>query len=326
MRIAFVADPLHRFRIYKDSTYAMMVEAARRGHQLHALEPHDLAMSGGVVRAEVKRIELLAVDHAGAPHGPRGDWYRIVDTADRALAGFDAVVMRKDPPFDMEYVTTTWLLEHAKRAGARVFNDPRAIRDHNEKAAILEFPQFLSATLVTRERSRIVDFHREHRDIVVKPLDGMGGMGVFRVGADGMNLGSIIETLGDDGARTLMAQRYIPEIADGDKRILLIGGTVVPYCLARVPRAGETRGNLAAGGTGIARELTARDREIGETLAPILHSRGLLLVGLDVIGDWLTEINVTSPTCFREIMDQTGYDVAATMIDAIEQAVGSGAS
>ncbi|CAN5380348.1 glutathione synthase [soil metagenome] len=321
MKLLFIADPLGSFRIYKDSTYTMMVEAARRGHAIYALEPRELAMSDGVVRSRARRIELIDVDSAGDPHGPRDDWFRIAEQTDAALTEFDAVVMRKDPPFDMEYVTTTWLLEHARRAGARVFNDPAAIRDHNEKAAILEFPQFLAPTLVTRERARILQFHAEHRDIIIKPLDGMGGMGIFRVGPDGLNINSIVETLGLDGARTLMVQRYIPEIVDGDKRVLLIGGTVVPFCLARVPMAGETRGNLAAGGTGIARPLTPRDREIGEALAPVLAARGLLLVGLDVIGNNLTEINVTSPTCFREIMDQTGFDVAALMIDSIEAAL-----
>ena len=323
MRIAFITDPLDSFRIYKDSTFAMMEEAARRGHVLFQLAQSDLALERGRVVARAQRIELTGVAHDSEPHGPRADWYRHCEWIDGPLAEFDAVLMRKDSPFDMEYVTSTWMLERAQAQGARVFNDPRAIRDHNEKFAISEFSDFTAATLVTRDAARIRAFHAEQRDIILKPLDGMGGMGIFRVGPDGLNLASIIETLGNNGARSLMAQRYIPEIVDGDKRVLLIGGKPVPYCLARIPKLGETRGNLAAGGTGVARALTDNDLRIARTLAPVLHARGLLLVGLDVIGDHLTEVNVTSPTCFREIMDQTGCNVAALMIDALESAVGA---
>ena len=321
MRIAFITDPLDNFRIYKDSTFAMMEEAARRGHALFQLAQTDLALERGRVVARAQRIELTGVAHDSEPHGARADWYRHCEWIDAPLAEFDAVLMRKDPPFDMEYVTSTWMLERAQAQGARVFNDPRAIRDHNEKFAISEFADFTAATLVTRDAARIRAFHAEQRDIILKPLDGMGGMGIFRVGPDGLNLASIIETLGNNGARTLMAQRYIPEIVEGDKRVLLIGGKPVPYCLARIPKLGETRGNLAAGGTGVARALTDNDLRIARTLAPVLQARGLLLVGLDVIGDNLTEVNVTSPTCFREIMDQTGCNVAALMIDALESAV-----
>jgi glutathione synthase len=221
----------------------------------------------------------------------------------------------------MEYVYTTQLLELAETQGAHVFNRPQAVRDHNEKLAIAQFPQFITPTLVSREETRLRAFHHQHRDVIFKPLDGMGGTGIFRVKEDGLNLGAIIETLTGDGARTIMAQRYISDIAKGDKRILVIGGQVVPYSLARIPQPGEVRGNLAAGGTGVAQPLTARDREIAETLAPALSERGLLLVGLDVIGDYLTEVNVTSPTCFREITQQTGFDVAALFVDAIEKAV-----
>ncbi|HEU4620695.1 MAG TPA: glutathione synthase [Burkholderiaceae bacterium] len=325
MRIAFVADPLDRFVIYKDSTFAMMEAAAARGHQLFALTPSDLAFVDGRMQARARRIELTGVDHQGDPHGPRDDWYRVVDTVECEPRAFDAIVLRKDPPFDMEYVTTTWMLERAQAEGACVINDPRAVRDHNEKFAIASFSQFTAPTLVTRDLARIRAFHAEHRDVIIKPLDGMGGMGVFHVRDDGLNLASIVETLGLNGARTLMAQRYIPEIAQGDKRVLLIGGKPVPYCLARIPMAGETRGNLAAGGSGVARELSARDREIAETLGPQLHARGLVLVGLDIIGDHLTEVNVTSPTCFREIMVQTGFNVADMMIDAVEQSRGKAA-
>ncbi|GMG92100.1 glutathione synthase [Cupriavidus metallidurans] len=312
MRILFITDPLETFKTYKDSTFAMMTEAAARGHELFFCLQSQLSLSANVVEAMVRPLELT--DDAQA-------WYRLGDAALRPLSAFDAVLMRKDPPFDMEYVTSTWLLELAEAQGARVFNKPRAIRDHSEKLAIGQHPQFITPTLVTRDAGRIREFHAEHKDIIVKPLDGMGGMGVFRVGADAMNLGAIVETLGDNGARTLMVQRYIPAIKDGDKRILLIGGKPVPYSLARIPQGTEIRGNLAAGGVGRAQELSARDREIAETLAPGLWKQGLLLVGLDVIGDYLTEVNVTSPTCFQEIAQQTGFNVAGMFIDALEQAV-----
>ncbi|MFP3549257.1 glutathione synthase [Paraburkholderia sp. SIMBA_049] len=318
MDILFIADPLSRFKIYKDSTYAMMAEAAKRGHTLYACEPQHLAWTGSGVEANVYRFEIVG----DQSDGHRNVWFEAQPVEPRALTRFGAVVMRKDPPFDMEYVTSTWLLELAERAGARIFNKPQAIRDHSEKMAIGEFPQFVAPTLVTRDPARLRAFHAEHGDVILKPLDGMGGMGVFRVKADGMNLGSIVEMLSHDGARSVMAQKFIPEIKTGDKRILLIGGEPVPYSLARIPQGNEVRGNLAAGGLGVAQPLTARDREIAETLGPVLKARGLLLVGLDAIGDWLTEVNVTSPTCFREIMDQTGFDVAAMFIDALEKAVG----
>jgi glutathione synthase len=218
----------------------------------------------------------------------------------------------------MEFFYTTHLLTQAEREGARVLNSPKALREHPEKLAILEFPEWIGPTLVTRDAKAIRAFHAEHKDIILKPLDGMGGMGIFRVGPDGMNLGSIIETLNQDGATSVMVQRYLPEIVDGDKRVLLIGGKPVPYCLARIPQGGEVRGNLAAGGRGEARPLTARDRQIGEALGPVLMARGLLLVGVDVIGSCVTEINVTSPTCFQEIQQQTGCNVAALYIDALE--------
>jgi glutathione synthase len=236
------------------------------------------------------------------------------------LAGFDAVVMRKDPPFDSEYFYATHLLEQAEREGARVFNKPAALRNHPEKLAILEFPQFIAPTLVSRDGAAIRAFHAEHRDIILKPLDGMGGAGIFRVGADGLNLGSIVETLTVDGTRTIMAQRYLAEIVSGDKRVLVIDGRPVPHALARIPQGSEIRGNLAVGGKGVAQPLTARDREIAEHIGPLLAARGLLLIGLDVIGDCLTEINVTSPTGFQEITQQTGFDVAAMFIDALEAA------
>ncbi|MBS0309065.1 MAG: glutathione synthase [Proteobacteria bacterium] len=311
MKIAFLADSLAGFKTYKDSTYAMMAEAASRGHTVFAFEQKDMALVDGDVVANVAHITLTAQADA---------WYVAAAPTTQTLADFDAVLVRKDPPFDMEYIYATYLLELAEAKGARVINRPAAIRSHNEKVSIAQFAQFIAPTLVTSDEARLRAFHREHQDIILKPLDGMGGTGVFRVGQDGMNLGAIIETLTAHGDSTIMAQRYIPQISQGDKRILLIGGDVVPYALARIPQAGEVRGNLAVGGTGVAQPLTARDREIAETLAPILSKRGLLLVGLDVIGDYLTEVNVTSPTCFQEITQQTGFNVAGMFIDALEKA------
>ncbi|HEV7816184.1 MAG TPA: glutathione synthase [Janthinobacterium sp.] len=310
MNIAFLADPLAGFKTYKDSTYAMMAEAARRGHAVYAFEQKDMALYQGEVSAAVSRITLT---------GDADDWYRAAPAEETPLTSFDAIVQRKDPPFDMEYIYGTYLLELAEKQGARVFNKPSAIRDNNEKLSIAQFPQFTTPTLVTASEARLRAFHGQHQDIILKPLDGMGGTGVFRIRADGLNLGAIIETLTDNGKRTIMAQRFIPDIAKGDKRILVIGGKPVPFSLARIPQAGEVRGNLAAGGTGVAQPLSVRDLEIATTLGPILASRGLLLVGLDVIGDCLTEINVTSPTCFQEISQQSGFDVAGMFIDAIEQ-------
>ena len=317
MNLLFVADPLETFQIYKDTTFAMMREAQRRGHALAVCEPKDIAWQrGGRVQAQVRRITLT---------GDKTDWFTEIsqssEGAHSELRDFDAILMRKDPPFDSEYFYATHLLEQAEREGARVFNRPRALRDHPEKLAIMEFPQFIGPTLVTRDPAAIRQFHAEHRDIILKPLDGMGGMGIFRVGPDGLNLGSIIETLNQQGAQTVMVQKFLSEIAQGDKRVLVIGGKPVPFCLARIPQGGEVRGNLAAGGKGVAQPLSVRDREIGEAIGAVLATRGLLLAGIDVIGDCVTEINVTSPTCFQEITDQTGCDVAALFVDALEAAV-----
>nr|WP_315464574.1 glutathione synthase [uncultured Rhodoferax sp.] len=317
MHILFVADPLESFKIYKDTTFSMMREAQKRGHRISACEPKDILWQrGGVVSALVREITLT-----GAPEV----WFTAAQSAPderrRALKDFDCVVMRKDPPFDSEFFYATHLLEQAEREGAKVFNKPRALRDHPEKLAILEFPQFIGPTLVTRDADDVRRFHAEHRDIILKPLDGMGGMGIFRVKDDGLNLGGIIETLNKDGAQTLMVQKFLPAIREGDKRVLVIGGKPVPFCLARIPQGGEVRGNLAAGGKGVAQPLTDSDRAIAEALGSILAARGLLLVGLDIIGDSLTEINVTSPTCFQEISDQTGFDVPAMFLDALQAAV-----
>lgn len=313
MEILFVSDPLESFKIYKDTTFAMMREAQRRGHSIVACEPQQLRWErGAVVVAQVRAITLT---------GDPTVWFAETASSERAIKDFGAVVMRKDPPFDSEFFYATHLLEQAEREGAKVFNKPRALRDHPEKLAILEFPQFIGPTLVTREAEAIKSFHAEHKDIILKPLDGMGGMGIFRVKEDGLNLGGIIETLNKDGAETVMVQKFLPAIAEGDKRILVIGGKPVPFCLARIPQGSEVRGNLAVGGKGVALPLSESDWAIANALGPILAARGLLLVGLDVIGDCMTEINVTSPTCFQEITDQTGFDVAAMFVDALEAAV-----
>ncbi|WEF31139.1 glutathione synthase [Pseudoduganella chitinolytica] len=314
MKIAFLADPLDSFKIYKDSTFAMMAEAAKRGHEVYAFQQRHMALRDGIVSAHASRITLT---------GDEEEWYTAAPSQDVRLGEFDAILERKDPPFDMEYVYGTYLLQLAEQQGARVFNSPQAIRDHNEKLAIAQFPQFTAPTLVTSDEMRLRDFHAEHGDVIFKPLDGMGGTGIFRVKADGLNLGAIIETLTDNGRRTIMVQRYIPDIVKGDKRILVIGGKPVPFSLARIPQGGEVRGNLAAGGVGVAQPLTERDREIAEAIGPVLAARGLLLVGLDVIGDCLTEVNVTSPTCFQEITQQSGFAVAAMFIDALEAGVQS---
>lgn len=313
MNILFVADPLEAFKTYKDTTFSMMREAQRRGHRVTACEPRDLTWrSGDVVKAQTREITLT---------GAEDDWFQVRRNEVLPLKYFDAVIMRKDPPFDSEYFYATHLLEQAQREGAKVFNRPEALRDHPEKLAIMEFAQFVSPTLVTRSAEEVRRFHAEHADIILKPLDGMGGAGIFRVGPDGLNLGSIIETLNQDGRTTIMVQRFVPEITAGDKRVLVIGGKAVPFCLARIPQGSEVRGNLAAGGKGVAQPISERDREIAETIGPKLGERGLLLIGLDVIGNCLTEINVTSPTCFQEITQQTGFDVPAMFIDALEEAV-----
>ncbi len=317
MNLLVIADPLHAFQTYKDTTFAMMREAAARGHALMVCEPKDVMWQrGGVVTAFVRDITLTGDAH---------DWYRAEQQTPnerpQALKDVDAVLMRKDPPFDSEYFYATHLLEQAEREGAHVFNRPRALRDHPEKLAIMEWPALTGPTLVTRDAADIRAFHAEQRDIILKPLDGMGGMGIFRVKEDGLNLGSIIETLNRYGAQTVMVQRFLPEIAQGDKRILVIGGEAVPFSLARIPQGSEVRGNLATGGKGVAQPLTPRDREIAAAMGPTLAARGLLLVGLDVIGDCLTEINVTSPTGFQEITQQAGFDVAGRFVDALEAAL-----
>jgi glutathione synthase len=322
--VLFVLDPLDSLKPHKDSSIAMMRALAARAIPVWACTPGQLRWSAvregeaGAVSATASRLELSPPEHADA-----GDvWYSPGPDTLLALTQFAAVLMRKDPPFDSEYLYTTHLLSAAARDGVPVFNAPEALRNHNEKLAITEFPQFIAPTLVTGEPERILEFLGAQGQIVVKPLDAMGGTGVFRIGPDEPNTHVILETVTQYGRRTVMAQRYLPQIAQGDKRILLLDGEPVPYALARIPRPGESRGNLAAGGTGRAQPLGERDRQIALALGPVLAARGLFLVGLDVIGDCLTEINVTSPTCFVEIHQQTGFDVAGSFVDKLLRKLG----
>ena len=311
MNILFVCDPVASFHIEKDSTFTMMREAQLRGHTVWVCGTDALFwQSGGQVSARMHQLKLT---------GHCVDWFTVTAEANRSLCSLDAIVMRKDPPFDNEYFYATHLLSQAEREGARVFNSPQALREHPEKLSLMEFAAFAPPTLVTRDAKAIREFHALHHDIILKPLDGMGGMGIFRVKADGLNLGSIIETLNHNGAVSVMVQTFLPEITQGDKRVLVIDGEAVPFALARIPQGNEVRGNLAAGGKGVAKPLSVRDKQIAEALGPVLAARGLLLVGLDIIGDCLTEINVTSPTCFREITDQTGFDVPAMFMTALER-------
>ena len=325
MKLLFVADPIEGFKTAKDTSFAMMREAARRGHTLMACEAKDLMWQrSGRVTAFVRELTLTPAALASQAGDTVADWFTAAQSKPNeipvALADVDAIVMRTDPPFDSEYFYATHLLGRAVHEGAKVFNSPQALRDHPEKLAILEFPQFIGPTLVTRDADDIKRFHAEHGDVILKPLDGMGGMGIFRVGPDALNLGSITETLNRGGAQSVMVQKYLPEIVQGDKRILIIDGVPVPHALARIPQGSEIRGNMAVGGKGVAQPLSPRDREIAEAVGPVLAARGLLLVGLDVIGDCVTEINVTSPTGFQEIMKQTGFDVAKRFVDALEAA------
>jgi glutathione synthase len=310
MKLLFVVDPLASLKPYKDSSVAMMRAAVARGHAVFACEARQLYVKDGIARASCAALEVRADD----------DWVRVVETGDYALKDFDAVLMRTDPPVDTDYLLATHLLGIAETNGAHVLNHPACLRDFNEKLAILNFPAFIAPTLVSANATEIGSFLAEHHDIIVKPLTEMGGSGIFRLTLDDPNRNAILETLTRHGRRAIMAQRYLPAISEGDKRILLIAGEVVPWALARIPQAGETRGNLAAGGTARAQPLSARDREIAETIAPWAQANGIFLAGLDVIGDCLTEINVTSPTGFQEITAQTGHDVAAQFIAAIERA------
>ena len=309
MKFLFIADPLQGFSVKKETTLAMMDVAHKAGHQVWHCHIEDLKSIQGLIKSDCQNLSIK-----------RGEsvWYEVLSSELHELTHFDFVIMRKDPPFDMSYVTATWFLSDAVRQGARVFNAPEALRNHSEKLALLEFMEFAPPTIISHSLTDMKTFHQQHQDIIIKPLDGMGGRGIFRVKADGLNIASIVETLGNHGERALMVQKFIPEIADGDKRVLLIGGEPIPFSLARIPQAGEVRGNLAAGGKGVAQKLTVKEFEIANQLGPILAKRGLHLVGLDFIGGYLTEINVTSPTCFVEITEQTGHDVAKQWLQNLE--------
>jgi glutathione synthase len=309
IRLGVVMDPIQKIKVHKDTTFAMLLEAQSRGWELHYMELGDLSQRDGVPFA---RTRTLAV------RDDAQDWFSFGEEAELELGDLDVILMRKDPPFDIEYIYATYLLEQAEEFGAWVINDPAALRDTNEKFAISWFPQCAPPTLITRNMRRIRDFMNEQGDIVVKPLAGMGGASVFRLRAGDPNVSVVLETLTHHGAQFAMAQRFLPEIAQGDKRILLIDGEPVPYALARVPAEGETRGNLAAGGRGVGVELSERDRWICAQVGPTLRDMGLVFVGLDVIGEHLTEINVTSPTCVRELDKIYNINICAQLMDAIE--------
>lgn len=310
MKFAFILDELGGLKPKKDSSIAMMREASRRGHEIYAIELPGLYVQDAAVLSRSVALVLADDDRA---------WYREEAAEEVPLAYFDLVMMRKDPPFDAEYYYATILLERAEAEGARVVNSPRALRDWNEKLAILRFPQFAPATLVARDPARIHAFVDRHGDVILKKLDGMGGTMIFRVRSDDPNRNVIVETMVGEAERTIMAQKFVAEIAQGDKRVLVIDGKPFPYCLARIPKAGETRGNLAVGGTGVAQALSARDREIAETVGVELVKSGIAFAGLDVIGDCLTEVNVTSPTCIVEIAQQTGENAAKPLLDVLER-------
>ena len=309
-KLLFIADPLSSFVVKKDSTLAMMKASQKRGHEVWHCHIDHLKSIDSLVQADCKQIEITSHD---------ASWFKEVKTQVQKLCEFDAIIMRKDPPFDLSYVTATWFLSQACLEGAKVFNAPDALRNHSEKLALLEFMKFAPPTVVSHDLADIKAFHQHHQDVIIKPLNGMGGQGIFRVQANALNLASIVETLGGNGQRALMVQKFLPEISAGDKRVLLIGGEVVPFSLARIPQAGGVRGNLASGGKGVAQPLTQQELKISQELAPLLAARGLHLVGLDFIGGYLTEINVTSPTCFVEITEQTGHDVALQWLTNLEK-------
>lgn len=320
MLMLFVVDPLHTFKIYKDTSYAMMREAFTRGHTLYTCTPDQISwQTGGKICAVCEKIELKNIDQTDPQFAH--DWYKRVDVQTHELHEFDAILMRKDPPFDSEFFYCTHLLGQAQREGASVFNHPAALREHPEKLAIMEFAQYAPPTLVSRDPEQIRAFHAKYKDIILKPLDGMGGMGIFRITENAMNLGSAMESLNEFGRRTIMVQQYLPAIVQGDKRVPIIDGEPIPYALARMPQGNEVRGNLAAGGKGVAQPLSEEDRVVAQSIGRVLAPRGLHLIGLDMIGNTVTEINVTSPTGFQEIKQQTGFDVAAAFIDSLEKQV-----
>jgi glutathione synthase len=311
MKLLFILDPLASLKSYKDTSLAIMREAAARGHALTVCEQHDVFL----------RNEIVQINAAEFKFSNGESWYVLGKSIEVLPKEFDAIIMRKDPPFDNEYLYSTYLLELAANQGARVINNPTSVRSWNEKLSVAKFPQFAPDFLVTSNNDLIREFLARHKDIIVKPLDGMGGSGIFRVHENDHNIGVILETATQFGRQTIMAQRYLPAILQGDKRIIIINGEPLPYSLARIPKAGETRGNLAAGGTGIAQPLTPRDLEIATTVGKTLKAEGLFLVGLDVIGDYLTEINVTSPTGMVEIAAQTACNPAQVFMQALEATI-----
>lgn len=310
IKLGIVMDPITSINIKKDTSFAMLLEAQRRGYEIHYMEMNDLYLRGGEGRA---RTRLLSVEQNN------DKWFEFGSEQDIALADLNVVLMRKDPPFDTEFIYATYILERAEEKGTLIVNKPQSLRDCNEKLFTAWFAELTPDTLVTRNASQIREFWQEHGDIILKPLDGMGGASIFRVKKDDPNLSVIIETLTSHGEFYCMAQNFIPGIKDGDKRVLVVDGEPVPYCLARIPKSGETRGNLAAGGRGEARPLTESDWEIARRVGPILKEKGLIFVGLDIIGDKLTEINVTSPTCVREIEAAFPISITGMLMDAIEK-------
>jgi glutathione synthase len=310
IKLGIVMDPIESINIKKDSSFAMMMEAQRRGWEIHYMEMNDLSLEQGKAVARTRVVSLQ--------EDPNG-WFEFQSEQEIALSDLDAVLMRKDPPFDTEYIYATYILERAENEGALIVNKPQSLRDCNEKLFTAWFPELTPTTMVTRRADKLKAFHQEHGDVILKPLDGMGGSSIFRVMKGDPNVSVIIETLTAMGTTYCMAQTFVPDISNGDKRILVVDGEPMPYCLARIPAKGETRGNLAAGGRGEARPISETDRMIAETVAPILKEKGLIFVGLDVIGDKLTEINVTSPTCIREI--EAAFDISITgkLMDAIER-------
>lgn len=315
-KLGIVMDPIAKIKIHKDTSFAMLLEAQARGYELYYMELNDLYLRDGRTHARMNRLSVVRDEAA---------WFNFDGEQDAPLDSLDVVLMRKDPPFDQEYIYATYLLECAESRGVYVVNKPRSLRDANEKLFTAWFHQCCAPTLVAREARKLREFLHEQGEIVLKPLDGMGGASIFRVAERDPNLSVILETMTRLNTRFVMAQRYLPEIVDGDKRILVVNGEAVPYALARIPAQGESRGNLAAGGRAEGRELTARDRWIAEQVGPALRERGLVFVGLDVIGDYLTEVNVTSPTCVQELDKLFGLNISATLMDHIESVIGPAA-
>ena len=303
-------DPIEQIKINKDSSFAMLLEAQSRGYHIYYMEMQDLYLKNGRAHATMASLQVQKDTE---------NWYQLGQRMDTPMAELDVILMRKDPPFDTEYIYATYMLERAEREGVLVVNRPQSLRDANEKLFTAWFPEFIPETLVSRSPGKLRQFYVEHQDIILKPLDGMGGTSVFRVKPGDNNLNVIIETLTQYGSRYTVAQKYIPEISAGDKRILIVNGEPIPYCLARIPADGEHRGNLAAGGRGEARPLTENDRRIAESVGPVLKEKGLYFVGLDVIGDKLIEINVTSPTCIQEIENAYDINIRGKIMDCIEQ-------